>query len=101
MRFTSRNLRPVITATIRPIWLLTLVVCALVAASQGCSRAWYRRQADIDANKLIREKASHPHWALNNQTFAVDPRSRYFDGTNPDRPPMPPDDPYSHEIMHC
>jgi hypothetical protein len=55
----------------------------------------------MDANKLIREKASHPHWALNNQTFAMDPRSRYFDATNPDRPPMPPDDPYAHEVMHC
>ena len=81
--------------------LLGLLACALVIASSGCSRAWYRRQADIDANNLIREKASHPHWALNDQTFAMDPRARYFDGTNPDKPPMPPDDPYSHEIMHC
>lgn len=80
---------------------VALLLCALLLSSAGCSRAWYRRQADIDANKLIREKASHPHWALNNQTFAMDPRSRYFDGTNPDRPPMPPDDPYSHELMHC
>lgn len=82
-------------------WFGLLLCCALAVSSAGCTRAWYRRQADIDANTLIREKASHPHWALNNQTFAMDPRSRYFDGTNPDRPPMPPDDPYAHELMHC
>jgi len=101
MSFSTKPPPHVTLLMIRPHWLLTLLVCALLAVSQGCTRAWYRRQADIDANNLIREKASHPHWALNNQTFAMDPRSRYFDGTNPDRPPMPPDDPYSHELMHC
>jgi hypothetical protein len=30
----------------------------------------------------------------------MDPRSRYYDPTNPDHPPLPPDDPYSHVYMH-
>ena len=31
----------------------------------------------------------------------MDPRSRYFDDYDPDKPPMPPDDPASHQFMHC
>ena len=31
----------------------------------------------------------------------MDPRSRYFDPTDPDGPPMPYDDPASHLYMHC
>ena len=30
----------------------------------------------------------------------MDPRSRYFDPYNPDREPMPPDDPAAHVFMH-
>jgi hypothetical protein len=35
------------------------------------------------------------------ETIATDPRSRYFDPTNPDCAPMPEDDPASHRYMHC
>ena len=31
----------------------------------------------------------------------VDPKSRMFDPNSPDCPPMPPDDPISHQLMHC
>jgi hypothetical protein len=34
-------------------------------------------------------------------SVAQDPRSRYFDSFDPDHPPMPPDDPASHELMVC
>lgn len=39
-------------------------------------------------------------WGLPGFRLGYDPRSRYFDPTNPDRPPMPPDDPTSHQLMH-
>src|SRR5512144_449373 len=71
-----------------------LMLMALLAAglSTGCTRAFYRRQADIDAYSLIREKANHPHWELANYTISVDPRSRMYDPYAIDCPPIPPDD---------
>ncbi len=65
----------------------------------GCSRQYYRRDADEQAYCLIQEKEA-PAWNLGNFSIYMDPRSRYFDPYEPDRPPMPPDDPASHEIMH-
>ncbi len=82
----------------------TLIVCVLLIsalAAPGCNRAYYRRQADWDAYNLIREKANHPHWDQGRFSIAVDPRSRMFDPFCADCPPMPPDDPTSHEFMHC
>ncbi|HWB09440.1 MAG TPA: hypothetical protein VG826_09460 [Pirellulales bacterium] len=47
------------------------------------------------------EKSNNPRWALPaGFNLNIDPRSRYYDPTNPDHPPMPPDDPYSHVYMH-
>jgi hypothetical protein len=84
--------------------LSTLLVLSLVLAalSTGCSRSYYRRQADWDAYRLIHEKANNPHWDLDGKySIAVDPRSRMFDPFCADCPPMPPDDPTAHELMHC
>lgn len=75
-------------------------VCLLTAAlGAGCHRAQYRQAADLQATDLIREKVSSPHWALPRTDIAIDPRSRMFDPFNPDTPPMPLDDPASHELM--
>ena len=79
--------------------LIALLVVAL--AAPGCSRAFYRRQADWDAYNLIKEKATHPHWDQGRFSIAVDPRSRMFDPYCADCTPMPPDDPAAHEFMHC
>jgi hypothetical protein len=83
---------------------LALRVCVLVVAalaSTGCTRTFWRRQADLDAYSLVREKATHPHWRLPNYTVAVDPRSRMYDPYMIDCSPMPPDDPTAHVFMHC
>ncbi len=47
------------------------------------------------------EKSSDPRWALPGFTIQTDPRSRYFDPYDKVRPPMPPDDPASHQFMRC
>ena len=73
----------------------------LAAIGTGCNRAHYRVRADREAEALIQEKINNPHWALPRQTIDVDPRSRMFDPFNPDQPPMPPDDPASHQLMQC
>ncbi len=81
-------------------WLLAAALLTL-GLSSGCTRAFYRRQADIDAYALIREKANHPHWRLENYSISVDPRSRMYDPYAIDCPPIPPDDPTSHQLVHC
>jgi outer membrane protein TolC len=80
-------------------WAVLLGMLALLLG--GCSRAHYRRQADRDAYCLIEEKASDPRWDLQDYSITPDPRSRLFDPFNPDLPPLPPDDPTSHSLMHC
>jgi hypothetical protein len=78
------------------VWLLLIVVPAT-----GCTRAHYRRQADREVNCIIDNKAVTVGEAPGRYRIDVDPRSRMYDGNNPDCPPMPPDDPISHQLMHC
>lgn len=66
----------------------------------GCSQTDYRLQADQDAYCLIEERNGDPRWHTDDFSIEVDPRSRYYDVTDPDRTPMPPDDPASHVYMH-
>ena len=74
---------------------------AVVVASQtGCHRGFYRRQADLDAQRLIMEKAVDPRWSQTTDgTIQIDPQSRMFDPFSSDHPPIPPDDPTSHQLM--
>lgn len=81
---------------------ISVVVCLIVGGllSAGCHRAYYREQADRDAYSIVFEKSLNPQSALPRQSIEIDPRSRMFDPFNRDRPPMPPDDPTSHQLMH-
>ncbi|MFN0017934.1 MAG: hypothetical protein ACKVP0_06715 [Pirellulaceae bacterium] len=79
---------------------LLLVLFVAVIVSAGCSRAHYRRQADAEAFALTAEKVTGPHSDLGGHlSIAIDPRSRMFDPYNPDRPPIPDDDPEAHQFM--
>jgi hypothetical protein len=82
-------------------WLVALAALAALAAPPGCQRGFYRAQADADAYSLIYGKTQYPHWPLEGYTIEVDPRSRMYTDDDPDRPPMPPDDPVAHRMMHC
>lgn len=76
------------------------VACVLlVLAVGGCSRAFWRTQADEDAYAAVSEKAAGPLWNLGPYTAQPNPNARFFDPFDPDRPPMPPDDPASHSLM--
>lgn len=78
--------------------MLMLLVTVLVA---GCSnRMWYRQRADQDAYCIINQK-TQPQWPLEGFTIDVGGGSRMFDPNSIDCPPMPPDDPTAHELMHC
>ena len=74
--------------------LLVLAVCA-----GGCTRAFYRNQADKETYTAIMEHADEGRWPLGNLPVAPPPQSRLFDPYNPDRPPLPPDDPAAAHFM--
>lgn len=80
--------------------LALLFLATLLLPSLGCTRTWYRRQADADAYNLVFEKVTHPHWNQSDYTIAIDQNSRLYDPNCPDHEPMPPDDPAAHVFMH-
>ncbi len=58
-------------------------------------------EADFEVAQIINEKSFDPRWALPpNFSIKMDPRSRYYEPYDEDAPPMPPDDPASHQYMH-
>jgi len=74
----------------QPLFVLALV--GLLAGIDGCTRVFYRRQADNEVNDILAEKDRYPQWKIEQYHVYADPRARFADPTNPDRPPMPPDD---------
>ncbi len=80
-------------------WVMPVLLASVVIAAGGCSRTEHRLQADREAYDAIAERNHDPRWHAADHSIEIDPRSRYFDPCDPDRPPMPPDDPASHEYM--
>lgn len=78
-------------------WLLWALVLALVVlGGSGCTRRFFRKAADREVNEILAEKDREPFWKIENFHVYPNPRARFADPTNPDRPPMPPDDPAAH-----
>ncbi len=71
--------------------LAALFLVAAVAA--GCTRPFYRDKADREVEEVLRDKDHYPAWKIEQYHVYPDPRARFADQSNPDRPPMPPDDP--------
>lgn len=68
--------------------------------SEGCTRQKYRAKVDNEAYFLIDQKIAESCEATAAPyRIEIDPRSRMFDPFNPDRPPMPEDDPQSNRYM--
>ena len=79
------------------------VLCVVgVIFGGGCHRNFYRRQADLEANCLIDQKAVQiarpPNQALR---ITPDRRSRYFNPFDLDFQPRPIDDPAAHQYVQC
>jgi hypothetical protein len=68
-----------------------MVLCAV--ALSGCTRNFFRKSADREVVSIFKEKDKYDAWAIENWHVYPDSRARFADPTNPDRPPMPPDDP--------
>lgn len=80
---------------IHEVWRCGLGVAVLawmVMGNSGCTRNYYRRQADRAVQDILREKDIYPEWKIEQMHVYPDPRARSADPTNPDFPPMPPDD---------
>ncbi len=80
---------------------IALLLFMTIASCLGCTRGFYRQQADNDAYNLIAQKSHDPRWDLGQYTIEIDPRSRMYDPFDADHEPMPPDDPTAHHLMHC
>jgi len=66
--------------------------CLLISGLTGCTRTFWRDQADRDSYLAITEKLNDPRWELPRIDVTADPRSRFYDPYDPDHEPAPPDD---------
>lgn len=81
----NRRQTPRLACWLTAGWLLT-------GGLMGCSRSFWRDQADRDSYLAITEKLNDPRWALPRIDVTADPRSRFYDPYDLDREPAPPDD---------
>jgi hypothetical protein len=81
----------------RLCWCLALALwCGL--GSSGCTRHYFRRHADEEVAEVLTEKDKYPAWKIEQWHVYPDSRSRFADPTDPDHPPMPPDDPAAYNL---
>lgn len=87
----------------RRVWRILPLWAALLSAAlpAGCSREHYRQQADREVGDLLQCANQQAGTEVRDYGVYPDPKSRYFDPYDPDRPPMPPDDPAAHGLMQC
>lgn len=74
-------------------WALVLILAAAYLLPSGCSRTHYRLSADRNVDDILTEKNIYPPWLLEDWNVYPNSKSRFWDPTNPDRPPKPCDDP--------
>jgi hypothetical protein len=81
-------------------WMLLFLSLSLVEllSLSGCTRRFFRRRADAAVDELLCEKDHYPQWKINDYYVYPHPLSRFADPTDPDRPPMPPDDPAAWDL---
>ncbi len=72
---------------------------SILPLTAGCTRAQHRAKTNREAYHLIDEKIADSGENTRPYRIELDPRSRMFDPFNPDRPPMPEDDPASNRYM--
>ncbi len=90
------------TSFIRRKPVLAIASILAIGLLAGCHRQYYRKQADMEAHALIKEKSSHTaRPAVTPARIDIDRRSRMFNPFCLDFQPMPIDDPASHRYMQC
>ncbi len=71
---------------------VALTGLAMLLFQLGCSRTFYRKQADHEALYILKEKGNDPRWNMEDFSIEINEQSRMFSVDDPDRPAMPPDD---------
>src|SRR5215471_18636280 len=81
-------------------WVLffTGLILSEVLSLSGCTRRFFRRRADAEVDAIICQKDKYPQWKVEDYYVYPHPLSRFADPTDPDRPPMPPDDPAAWDL---
>lgn len=74
-----------------------LLLCAMTLT--GCSRSFWRQNADNEIYALIPEKLTDRRWDLPRIDITPAPESRLFDPYPIDKGPLPPDDPAASQYM--
>jgi hypothetical protein len=98
------NLRSPLPESPRPprpwTWCVTGFACASLLVLSGCSRSFWRQNADKNSYAILQDLSSDPRWSPNRLDVQPAPQSRFFDPYDPDCEPLPPDDPTAHVFMH-
>lgn len=81
----------------RPFCAILLAVCCALG-EPGCTRNFFRKQADEQVSEILGEKDKYEDWRIEQFHVYPDPRARFADPTCPDHPPMPPDDPAAYDL---
>ncbi len=76
-----------------------LAVLSMALLLLGCSRAFYRQDADVQTYAAVDERLNDPRWLLPPASIQPPVQSRLHDPFDPDHPPLPPDDPAAHQYM--
>lgn len=71
----------------------------MIVTGSGCTRPAYRAKTNAEAYYLMDQKVAESGERTAPYRIEVNPCSRFFDPFNPDRPPMPEDDPVSNQYM--
>jgi hypothetical protein len=82
--------------TAKPLLAWLLIPCLLVQGS-GCTRKHFRTETDKQVDHILHQK-DDPLWSLEGWHVYPNPDARFGDNSNPDRPPMPPDDPAARDL---
>jgi outer membrane protein TolC len=77
---------------------LGFIVAIALLFSNGCSRRYYRQQADCEAERLVTERVDE-EFRLADRNVAAASHSRMADMADPDCGPLPPDDPSAARYM--
>ncbi len=80
-------------------WKISGRVAAAALACGGCSRTYWRSQADHETYPIIDERIVEPAYSIGRTRVEPDPTSRLADPSNPDAMPKPPDDPAAAIFM--
>ncbi len=75
-----------------------MVATTMAVGGVGCTRPFFRKRADMEAADILTEKDQYPDWQIEQYHVYPDPRARFADDSNPDCPPMPPDDPAAQDL---